>query len=195
MFREILQPKSVLRKRFKSPPHAQPSSHVAVPGGRRKSHSRRGTPLCRVGRPAPAWVTKVRSKNRPSSSSRKVGPDSARSQSPVSATYVPVPLPRGGNWEDTEGSLLLPSFGDRLRLESCLMGSHGHSYLRLAMAHDASVLAAGGSGSPVAIVRTRKCWESVRLFKDISRVTSLHFNFQGNLLVRLDINWFQIALP
>jgi hypothetical protein len=91
-------------------------------------------------------------------------------------TLRPVRIPKNGNYE--QGDI---NFGEKLTLGSRLSG--GQSYARMALAPNGRVMAGGGSVSPVGVMKINPEWNTVRLLKDISRVTSLHFNFHSNLLV------------
>lgn len=185
----MINTKSVLRKRFKCP---------ALPpllSARRKSQPKRVL-ISRGGVKKPAWACTKGSRSRPSPHKRTGAVitqqlSSARSHSPVQSDDAsalmptrPVPLTRRGSYDSDKDDAV---FGDRLRLSSGLMG--GHSYLRLAMAPDGSVLAGGGSISPVGVMKTYPSWETVQTFKDVGRVTSLHFNFHSNLLVSMTNQW------
>lgn len=191
--KEALSAKSVLRKRIKSPPRQSPKYP------QKSSTKPIGVFRTSGGNSVPAWA---RSRSRPSlkSSSGRSGskvnlnnmpPNSARSHSSMSS--------KGSNhqaWsigsEISEGIVKVPATGSyenddlpfqqskKIVLPSTT--TNGISVLRIAQTTSGKHLAFGGNLSPLIITKTRP-FQSYRLFKDIGKVSGLHFNFNGDLLV------------
>ncbi|CAL8100991.1 unnamed protein product [Orchesella dallaii] len=180
-----LSSKSVLRKKIKSPPR-QPIAYPIIKCSKSKSS------LSRSSGNAPAWA---RSRSRPqlkvSSSRTKVTPPlSARSQSSVSGscrsllnvdseslTARITHIPTNGTYENED--LFFHEY-QRLSLSSSF--SHGMSMIRIASTNSGKHLAFGGNLSPLVITKT-KPFQNYRIYKNVGKVSNIHFNFAGNLML------------
>lgn len=60
--------------------------------------------------------------------------------------------------------------------------TQGISVVRIAATMSGKHIALGGNLSPLVILKTKPC-QTYRLFKNLGKVTSVHFNFGGNFLV------------
>lgn len=185
--REALNPKSVLRKKIKSPPRQ--AAATAKPKANNKSHA-----IFRVsGGNMPSWA---RSRSRPSlkaanSKNRLNEPATARSHTKSTSSESGKSYSISST--DIDGYVKVPASGsyeaDVLDLETCKKIempsslSTGQSVLRIAATTSGKHLAFGGNLSPLIVTKTRP-FQTTRIYKDIGKVSGLHFNFNGDLLVR-----------
>lgn len=173
----------MLRKRIKSPPRA-PNQH---PFQNNKSKGRLqisagNTPPWARSRSRPTFKTNSKTKISAPTSARShtsVGSNSSIVFSVSSNGMEGITIPARGSYESDD----LP-FADAQKMVMPTAISTGISVLRIAATTSGKHLAIGGNLSPLIITKTRP-FQPYRLFKDIGKVSSLHFNFNGDLLVRM----------
>lgn len=89
----------------------------------------------------------------------------------------PVTIKVSGSYDEEE-----LRFRESQRINLDIRMADELSYMRLATNRDGKLLAVGANVSPLMIMKTQP-FENIRLLKDVSRVTSLNFSFNSNLLV------------